>query len=406
MAIHKKNLAQQQSFLEGETFPQQKNSSPTDASADDASKRVEQLEMLARIPHNVDATHLRCINYQVDKSIREASLASPKRWQQEEETVVLHSSNRLNVYLGTKDHPLEIAEACKRLCELSETAALTARITLGIWNIRRANNQLSKNGSVAMRIEEVLEWRGIKKHSYLASPDSEVRYTDGYRIEQKEQVLKDLAILASCCVRGRVCVTFKGNKTNIGINSSYLRYSLVTHETLWAKDAIAGVFVGPGDWINIYTEQDNHFFAEIDRRVFCLNPQNEQHELRIALFLAEIWRERGRKSNNDEPIVMADLLAASMIQVDKNNLTYRFAPRIQKALNNLWKKGIIGAEPICLTPLDTTKPRWGKDWLASRWLIIPPPEIQQYYETTLRPVAIPQHTKRNNRKRNKKNETV
>ncbi len=353
------------------------------------AERQERLEMLARIPKEAGASHLSSTNYQVDRSIREASLANDDQWQEEEETLVFTSSNQLKVYLGTPKNPLEMSEALKRIRKLGETTVLTARIVLGIWNLRRVNNQLAKNGSVAMRLEEILEWRGIKKHTYLAYPGTQVRYTDGYRMEHKEQVLRDLDLLATCCVRGRVCVTFKGKKTNLSINGPYLRYAIVTRETLWTDEAIAGVFVAPGDWINTYTEQDNYFFAEIDRRIFQLHPQNEQHELRLALFLTERWREQGKKGNGDEPLTMADLLAASMIRVDKTNLTTRFAPRIQKALNNLWEKKIIGAPPTCLTPVDTTKSRWGKDWLASKWLIVPPPEIQRYYETTLKPAAIP-----------------
>lgn len=366
----------------------------------DVSERQERLEMLARIPSEMETTHLSSTNFAVDKSIREATLAGHDQWQEEEETLVFTSSTRLKIYLGTIKNPLEIPEALKRIRELGETTTLTARIVLGIWNLRRANNQLAKNGSVAMRLEEVLEWRGLKKHSNLAYSGTNIRYTNGYRPEQKEQVLKDLDLLASCCVRGKVAVKFKGKTTNVGINSAYLRYAVVTHETLWADEAIAGTFVAPGEWINIYTEQDNFFFAEIDRRIFQLNPQNEQHELRLALYLAERWRTLGKRTDNDEPVVMADLLAASMIRVDKNHLTARFAPRVHEALKSLWKKGIIGAEPVCLTPPDTTKARWGNDWLSSRWQIVPPPEIQQFYETTLRPVVIPKRVPH----RRKKNE--
>lgn len=362
------------------------------ASSIDEAERQERLDMLARIPKEVTASHLSSTNYHVDRSIREASLADRDQWREEEETLVFTSSNQLKVYLGTPKDPLEMAEALRRIRELGETTALTARIVLGIWNIRRANNQLAKNGSVAMRLEEVLEWRGIKKHSYLAfpdSPNSEKRYTDGYEIKHKEQVLRDLDLLAACCVRGRVTCIFKGKKTNVSINGPYLRYAIVTHETLWSEEAIAGVFAAPGDWINAYTEQDNYFFAEIDRKIFQLHPQNEQHELRLALYLTELWRQQGKDGHYSGKMKMADLLAASMIRVNKKNLTSRFAPRIEKALDNLWEMKIIGAPPVCLTPVDTTKSHWGKAWLASEWVIVPPPAIQQYYETTLRPVSIP-----------------
>jgi hypothetical protein len=381
----------QQLLLEVETpFQARKSTFYRNATTVDATERQERLNMLAHIQNDIGATHLSSTNYHVDKSIREASLAGHDQWQEEEETLVFTSSNHLKVYLGTPKHPLEMSEALRRIRELGETTALTARIVLGIWNLRRANNQLAKNGSVAMRLEEVLEWRGIKKHSYLAYPSTQIRHTDGYRVEHREQVLKDLDLLASCCVRGKVRVTFKSKPTNFSINGPYLRYAVVTHETLWAEEAIAGIFVAPGDWINTYTDQDNYFFAEIDRRIFQLHPQNEQHEIRLALFLTEKWREQGKKgSNYAGKITMADLLAASIIRIDKANLTNRFVPRIERALDNLSEKKIIGRPALCLNPPDTTKARWGKDWLASEWIIVPPPEIQSYYETTLRPIAIP-----------------
>lgn len=391
MASRDKKTHQQLS-LEVELPPQAKKPTLSSALSVDEAERQERLDMLARIPQELGASHLKTTNFHVDRSIREASLATQDQWQEEEETLVFTSSDKLKVYLGTIKKPLEISEALERIQQLGETTALTARIVLGIWNIRRANNQLAKNGSVALRLEEVLEWRGIKKHSYLAYPGTQVRYTDGYEAKYKEQVLRDLDLLASCCVRGRVTGKFKGKQTNISINGSYLRYSIVIHETLWSEETVAGVFVAPGDWINAYTEQDNYFLAETDRKIFQLHPQKAQHELRLALYLTEQWRQQGKNSNyHENKVMMSRLLAASMIPIDKAHLTSRFAPRIEEALENLWKKGIIGAKPIRLTPIDTNT-RWGKTWLASEWLIVPPPEIQQYYETTLKPVAIPKRT--------------
>lgn len=321
----------------------------THATAILTSERQERLDMLARVPSETRLTsHLATTNYHVDRSIREASLAHRDQWQEEEEMLVFISSNKLKVYLGTRRAPLDVDEALIRIRALSESTALTARIVLGIWNIRRANNQLAKNGSVAMRLEEVLEWRGIKKHSYAAFPGSEKRYTDGYETRYKEQVLRDLDLLATCYVRGRVNGTFKGKPIKINIDSSYLNYSIVSQETLWNSDVIAGVFVNPGDWINAYTEQGSFFLAETDRRIFMLNPQNEQHELRLGLYLTERWRETARDGTFNQPISMADLLAASIIPIDKHNLTSRFAPRIENALNTLWEKEFWAQHPFVL----------------------------------------------------------
>ncbi len=361
---------------------------PSHASTITEAEQQERLEIIERIPENAHAsiTHLATTNYQVDRSIREATLATPDQWHEESEMLVFTSSDKLKVYLGTPRDPLEMSEALKRIRELSESTALTARIVLGLWNIRRSNSQLAKDGSVAMRLEEVLEWRGIKKHSYLAHPDipgCTKRYTDGYEARYRDQVLKDLDLLASCCVRGRVTATFKGKKVQASINGPYLNYSIVTYNTLWTEEAIAGAFISPGAWVNAYAEYDNYFLAEIDRKIFQFHPQNQQYELRLALYLTERWRQLAREGNFDKEISMADLLASSMIRVDKANLTYRFVPRIQKALDALWERGIIGAPARCTTPVDTSQSRWGNAWLASQWVILPPSEVQQFYKTTL-----------------------
>lgn len=364
---------------------------PSHASAIAKAEQHERLEIIERIPENACAgiTYLTTTNYQVDRSIREATLATPDQWQEESEMLVFTSSDKIKVYLGTPRNPLEMNEALKRIRELSESTALTARIVLGLWNIRRSSNQLTKNGSVAIRLEEVLEWRGIKKHSYLAHPDvpgCSKRYTDGYPPKYKDQVLKDLDLLASCCVRGRVNCTFRSKSVEVSINGPYLNYSIVTYKTLWADDATAGFFVVPGDWINAYAEYDNYFLAEIDREIFQFHPHKQQHEIRLALYLTERWRIQAREGKFEEPISMSELLAASMIHVDKTNLTKRFAPRIEGALKELWVRKIIGGEePKPIEEIDRQKSQWGKDWLASRWIIKPPLEIQEFYEATLKP---------------------
>ena len=375
---------------------------PSHASTTADTEQQERLEVIERIPENANAAlaYLTTTNYQVDRSIREATLAGPDQWQEESEMLVFVSSDKIKVYLGTPRNPLEMSEALKRIRELSESTALTARIVLGLWNIRRSNNQLTVNGSVAIRLEEVLEWRGIKKHSYLAYPDkpnSTKRYTDGYESKYKDQVLKDLDLLASCCVRGRVNCIFRGKRVEVSINGPYLSYSIVTYKSLWSDEAIAGVFVSPGDWINTYGEYDNHFFAEIDRKIFQFHPHRQQHELRLALYLTERWRQLAREGNFEKEITMSELLAASMIRVDKAHLTSQFAPRIEQALHSLWESNIIGGgEPAPLEAIDKNKVQWGKAWLASKWILPPPSQIQEFYTTALRlpPQALPRRVRR------------
>lgn len=387
---------------------------PSHASTITDAEQQERLDIIERIPENVDAavSYLTTTNYQVDRSIREATLATPDQWQEEEEVLVFTSSDKIKVYLGTPRDPLEMSEALKRIRGLSESTALTARIVLGLWNIRRSNNQLTVNGSVAIRLEEVLEWRGIKKHSYLAYPDkpgSSKRYTDGYESKYRDQVLKDLDLLASCCVRGRVNCSFRGKRVEVSINGPYLNYSIVMYKTLWADDAIAGVFASPGDWISAYAEYDNHFFSEIDRKIFQFHPHKQQHELRLALYLTERWRQLAREGNFEKEISMNELLTASMIRIDKAHLTAQFAPRIEHALQELWRQNIIGGkEPAPVEEVDKSQPQWGKAWLASRWIIPPPPEVQEFYAKALKPsqpLSLPRGTRKKERTKDAQNDT-
>ena len=121
-----------------------------------------------------------------------------------------------------------------------------------------------------------------------------------------------------------------------------------------------------------YAAYNNVYVTEMQRRIFQLHPQNDRLALRMSLYLVEHWRYLARGQKYQTPLVMADLLAASMIPVDKANLTSRFAPRVEAALQKLYEQGIVGDKPVCLTLVDRTKAHWGADWLASSWCITPP----------------------------------
>src|SRR5437588_8707581 len=93
-------------------------------------------------------------NYRPDQAMREASLAQKDQWKPTESGEVAYlASNALEVYLGTREHPLELPQALKHIRLLSESTILTARIVLGLWNTRRNNARVSKNGSVAMLLD-------------------------------------------------------------------------------------------------------------------------------------------------------------------------------------------------------------------------------------------------------------
>ena len=343
------------------------------------SESTSEHSLFAHVTPEVTST-MAVTNYRPDQAMREASLARKDKWRPGESGEVTYlASNTLEVYLGSREHPLELPQALKRICQLNESTVLTARIVLGLWNIRRRNARVSKNGSVAILLDEILQWQGIQKHSRVAHPGTTKRYTDGYRTEHKQRVIQDLALLASCNVRGTCTITVKGKATSIEVDGPYMRYSVVSRKTSPEEKSIIGFLISPGDWINTYEQHHNHYLAEVDSQIFKLNPQNDRYALRLALYLTERWREQAREGNFSVPIVMAELLAASMIAVDERHLTVRFIPRIEDALAQLESMGIVGRQ-VRLTAIDKTQARWGKEWLASHWEILPPLTLIREYQ--------------------------
>src|SRR6266496_2395408 len=356
--------------------------------------QAEQLEIISRLPTNSqweEASQIVVPSYQPDRAIREAVLAGQDEWQHINEVLVYPASNQLLVYLGSKQKPLPVEEALKTIGQFSASTVLTARIVLAIWQQRRHEQRLSKNGSAAMRLDEILAMRGIKKRTISAYPDSnqDLTYTIGYRPEDKQAILADLAILQQCIVRGECTIIVQGKWQSFSVDDEYLRSSIVYRNTRRGRE-IAGIFVSAGDWINLYEDHSSIFLAAVEQKVFHLNPHDEQHELRLALYLTERWREQARQQHYDEPISMQELLEASVIPIDKKH-AYRFIPRIEDALHQLSVKGILGAEAQCLNPADRTRPRWTKEWLASRWVLLPPENVRDHYRvTTITPVpALP-----------------
>ncbi len=370
-------------------FPslEQPDDAQTEGSA--ALKQQEHLEIIARIPalpSEEASPWLSVMNYQPDQAIRQATLARAEQWQEEDAYLSYRASNDLLVYLGNKKHPLPVEEALNTIRRFSTSTVVTARIVLALWHLRRHESQLTKNGSAAIRLDEVLALRGVKKQSVIAYPGTEVRYSNGYRTEDKQAILGDLSLLELCFVRGKCTVCVNGRWQTFFVDSEYLHSSVVYRQTIWGEE-VAGLFVNAGDWINAYEESGNSYIAEVERTIFRLNPQNEQHELRIALFLTERWREQARRQEFAAPISMEQLLEESVIPVDKKHFTDRFIPRIEDALQQLYSKGILGVPARCLTPVDRSQTRWTKSWLAAQWVLLPPEDIIAYYRQ--RPIVTP-----------------
>jgi hypothetical protein len=334
--------------------------------------------LLTTLPGITSTEVLVTTGYQEDRAIREATLARQMDWQEEPISQRKHylASNKLLVTIGDPEHPLGSEEAEYYIQQLDESTVLTARIILGIWNIRRSEQQLAKDGSAAIRIDDILEWRGVKKHQRAIYTGAQRYTTDGYQWKHKQEVHQDIKLLELFHLRGKHVVNVKGKSRQFVIDGPYLRVTSVKEQAGQTEEDIIGYFVAPGAWINTYEENGNLVMVEIDRRIFQLHPQNDQIALRIALYLTEHWRLHFRTGRYAEPINMQDLLVASMIPIDRINLTSRFAPRVEAALQKLYEKGIVGSATQ-LTTIDRTQNRWGKEWLNACWRILPPDFLSQ-----------------------------
>lgn len=337
----------------------------------------EEASMLAQIVEH-SAASMDTPSYAEDRAVREASLAPKGAWQAEADIPRFTASNSLAIYYVDREHPLTLEEAQAQLLRIRQSTVLTMRIAQGLWNVRRHDAKLARNGAALITFNEVLQWRGVSKHSRAAAPGSERRVSDGWRTEDREDTRLDFELFSRYYVRGQHTVFYRGKARAVNVDGPYAHVSFIGVPTLWGTEEPAGVWYNPGGWINSYEEATNNYLAEIERSVFELNPQNEQHEQRLAFYLVERWREQANKGHYDEPITMAELLQKSVIAIDRNMLTTRFAPRIEHALGTLRQRGIISAYE-CLNPADRSKGRWGQAWLASRWRILPPDMLRQNY---------------------------
>lgn len=361
------------------------DAAPTEATTDAATLHAippqpedpEAVGILTRIVDSDAAASLDTPSYQVDRAAREAMLSDKKSWTVEEGMQRFTASNNLAVYFGNPDHPLDLAEAQEQLLRIRESTVLTIRIAEGIWNQRRRDDRYVRNGMVGITYNEILQWRGIQKHKRAAYPGAAHQVTVGWRTDDREDVRLDFEVASRLHLRGRHVVKAKGKERIVHVDDVYIRTTKVSQPALWGEEHL-GVFFAPGDWIADYEQAGNVYLAEIDRRVFQLNPQNERHELLLALYFTEQWRYQASEGDYTKPIGMEDLLRKSVIKIDHKHLVYRFIPRIEAALQTLQDRGIIGRYE-CLTPPDRSKGRWGNDWLKSRWRILPPAALAQSY---------------------------
>lgn len=379
------------------------------------SPHPETLAQFATLPFPISEGREVVSVYPEDQAFREGVLATKQRWTLPTRGTIPSlpyyiASNKIQVYLGNPSDPsADLAESLKRIGELTESTILTARIVMALWIIRCHDGKINKQGSVPISMEEILDWRGIQKHSRPAYPGAFTRITDGYDERQKRRVTQDFALLQQCYLRRAYTISTTDMNEQLLIEAPYLRVSTIKKSaqtlrelTLWStspdednqEEEIIGFLVSPGDWLFSYPGLGIDRFALIDRRIFAMHAQQDQHALRIALYLVERWRQQMLSTQYEDTMMMRDLLAAAMIEPDLKHTT-RFAERIEGALHKLYEQQILGQVPECVTTIDKTQ-NWGEQWMRSTWRLIPPEEILQFYHRSeqLLPLSSPQNSTR------------
>jgi hypothetical protein len=342
-----------------------------------------------------------------DRAFRESCLH--KDWLIEQPVPYYIASNAIHVYL---EHPKPnlpplISDTRSQIGALGESTVLTARIALGLWNARRHDPEIvGEDGSVPIGLHEILEWRGIKKHSRSITPGSSIRTTDGYESKYKEAVYRDFCYLQNCYLMGKYSLMINGTSQTFTVEGPYMRVSVVRKPLegrLWHEEEVVGFYVAPGAWINTHTGIALHRFTHIDRRIFQLDAGQHQLAIRIILYLVERWCFLSFSGNFAEPITMHELLTASMIEIDSKNFL-RFSTRIEKSIKTLMDEHLLGEPARCITLVDKNQPHWREDWLAARWSFIPNIQTVQHYQkviTAMGPLLLapPQQEKKKGRPR-------
>ncbi len=166
-----------------------------------------------------------------------------------------------------------------------------------------------------------------------------------------------------------------------------MRYSL----GFW-EGVHAGYLISPGTRIYSVDLLELPMLMHIDQQILRFDRKDEQHEIRLCLYLAEAFRDQLKRGTLGQPlmvpvenqpgreryITMEELLNEFRIKIDKNNLTQRFAPRIEEALQNLVERNIL-ARAESVSPLDKQKGYWGKAWCSQPMIITAPERLIEEY---------------------------
>lgn len=357
-------------------------------------QRAQDQMLRATIPPHDLYSHLVVTACEEDTAFRESCLAKEQRWTIEE-VPYYAASNQVQIFLDHPELRIDPAKARQRIRSLAVSTVSTGRIAMGLWYNRWKDGRLSENGNAAIGVREILMWRDIQKRSRAVSPGSSTKISIDYESKFLERVCQDFNSLRQCHLRRQYNVAVNGKLRQFSITSPYMYIGVVTEENIPPYNhKVSGFLVKPGDWFATYLGHGLDKFAVIDRRIFSLDPQHDSLAACIAFYLVERWQALAREASIEEiendllqpfraPIRMSDLLTASMIGIDRINLTSRLVGRVEAALAKLFVRHILGDQPLCLSSIKTNG-YWGRAWLSSLWNLVPTLEVADEYQQAIR----------------------
>lgn len=358
------------------------------------TRLVEAVQM--PLPAFVIEQPVTALDHPHGRAVRQASLAPKSLWKagrykgSQTQRLYYVADNNIEISLGTLENPLDLEEAKKQIKRAGELTVLVDRLLFWFWLSRSrprpgdGKTFIGRDGSVPVSIEEMLTMLGYKKHFKREFPGSPQQYSDGFRTEDKDRLTWNIALLAAFQVSNTA-------ESGFGTRGAYLRYTLGFWEGIHA-----GYLISPGGWINTVDLPEVAMLMRIDEQIFKFDRQAQQHEIRLCLYLAEAFRDQAQNGTLGQPLMvpvegrpdqfryltMEELLGEAKIKIDHKNLTHRFVPRIEEALQELKNRQILArAEPA--TSINREQGYWGKAWCNMPMIIQAPESLVKEYSSFL-----------------------
>ncbi len=333
----------------------------------------KQEEILAQVANRQPGSHLIVTSTAGDTAFRESCLDADG-WIYSESMPYYRSSDQIIVYLENPTRTVDLETAESRIRSFGETTVMTARIALGFWILERENPaRLQSNGTIAIRPEDILIWRGIAQHTRAAYSGSEARISDGYESKYFEQVHRDFLYIQDCYM-------YSEQGQPIKFEGPYAHVTAIRGQrTLWGpSDEVLFYLFAPGGWIVSATGKAYSHFGIALKRVFELRPNRQKYALRIALYLIERWAQLSSKGDFEEAICMRDLLRSSIIDPDRIDFPVLRNSVIHALTEILPKQKIVGKVQQYIPPALLTRSQ-KEQFLASYWSLPPHSDILQQY---------------------------